>query len=328
MASTFLSLPITPLSGNFTDLTDTPGTYSGQAAKVLQVNATETAVEFITSALTDEKIKISANDTTADFLGNKVTSANAKLVIAEINDGLNEDLQFTLDETAIDHDNLTNAGGNQHIDWTSASDNFVTSGSLTVTGAVSLNNAVTINEAGADVDFRVEGDTEQNLLFCDASTDRVGIGTSTPACELHLYTASGSICQRIESDDAASGIMQLQLYNDSNKELTLGKLGTSVNFFGAGSGAILNRDGNMNIICDSDDPIIFYTDSGDTQDLSATEKARITPEGSMQLTLDSQAFYFGPVETDGSWRIIRSGDDLEFQRRESGTYIKKGAIIA
>jgi len=40
--------------------------------------------------------------------------------------------------------------------------------------------AATFNEAGADVDFRVEGDTDQNLFFIDASTDRVGIGTNIP----------------------------------------------------------------------------------------------------------------------------------------------------
>lgn len=38
-----------------------------------------------------------------------------------------------------------------------------------------------INEDGADTDFRVEGDNNANLLFCDAGNDRVGIGTSSPA---------------------------------------------------------------------------------------------------------------------------------------------------
>jgi hypothetical protein len=35
------------------------------------------------------------------------------------------------------------------------------------------NTAVVVNESGADVDFRVEGDTEANLLFVDASADNV-----------------------------------------------------------------------------------------------------------------------------------------------------------
>jgi hypothetical protein len=35
-----------------------------------------------------------------------------------------------------------------------------------------------INDGGANYDFRVEGDTDANLLVVDASTDRVGIGVS------------------------------------------------------------------------------------------------------------------------------------------------------
>lgn len=42
------------------------------------------------------------------------------------------------------------------------------------------------NETGIDLDFRAEGDTDVNLVFVDASTDRVGIGTSTPATKLDV----------------------------------------------------------------------------------------------------------------------------------------------
>jgi hypothetical protein len=55
------------------------------------------------------------------------------------------------------------------------------------------------NDAGADVDFRVEGDTDANLLFVDASTDRVGIGTSSPQRPLHISAAIPAI--RIEDSD-------------------------------------------------------------------------------------------------------------------------------
>lgn len=40
--------------------------------------------------------------------------------------------------------------------------------------------ATVFNEQGADIDLRVEGDTDANLLFADASTDRVGVGTNVP----------------------------------------------------------------------------------------------------------------------------------------------------
>ena len=57
--------------------------------------------------------------------------------------------------------------------------NLVVSGASTV-AALNTSGAVVFNDAGADVDFRVEGDTDANLLFVDASADSVGIGTSSP----------------------------------------------------------------------------------------------------------------------------------------------------
>lgn len=60
---------------------------------------------------------------------------------------------------------------------------------LKVTGTCNLDTAVTINDSGADKDTRVEGDTDANLVFVDASTDRVGIGTSTPSVKLEVSGA-------------------------------------------------------------------------------------------------------------------------------------------
>ncbi len=40
----------------------------------------------------------------------------------------------------------------------------------------------------------------------------------------------------------------------------------------------------------------------------------------------TRALYFGPRETDGSWRITRSGNNLVFQRRESGSWVTKSTI--
>jgi len=52
---------------------------------------------------------------------------------------------------------------------------------------------VVVNDTGASVDFRVEGDTEANLLFADASTDRIGIGTSGPGSLLSLVGATDAV---------------------------------------------------------------------------------------------------------------------------------------
>lgn len=40
------------------------------------------------------------------------------------------------------------------------------------------------NEQGADINFRIEGDTDQNLLFVDAGNDRIAIGENTPTAKL------------------------------------------------------------------------------------------------------------------------------------------------
>ena len=45
---------------------------------------------------------------------------------------------------------------------------------------------VAFNDDGNDYDFRIEGDTEQNLFFIDAANDRVGIGNATPVDMLNI----------------------------------------------------------------------------------------------------------------------------------------------
>jgi hypothetical protein len=85
---------------------------------------------------------------------------------------------------------------------------------LKVTGTCNLDTAVTINDSGADVDFRVEGDTDANLLFVDASTDRVGVGIATPAEKLHLFGSSSATSPKIlvQSHDTASATAGITFY--------------------------------------------------------------------------------------------------------------------
>lgn len=58
---------------------------------------------------------------------------------------------------------------------------------------LSFNGAAIFNEQGNDADFRIEGDTDSSLLFADASTDRLGIGTTAPKAKLDVVgTVSGA----------------------------------------------------------------------------------------------------------------------------------------
>jgi hypothetical protein len=57
-----------------------------------------------------------------------------------------------------------------------------------VTGVLTANGGAVFNESGADVDFRVESDTDANALFVQGSDGFVGIGTSSPT---HKLTVGG-----------------------------------------------------------------------------------------------------------------------------------------
>ena len=64
-------------------------------------------------------------------------------------------------------------------------------------GATSL----TVNATQADVDVRIKGDTDAALVFLDAGTNRVGIGTATPTT---LLDVSGTLNATAFTGSAAS----------------------------------------------------------------------------------------------------------------------------
>jgi len=95
--------------------------------------------------------------------------------------------------------------------------NIATASSPTFAGA-SLDGAVTINDGGADVDFRVESDTNANILFIDGTgAGAVGIGTASPSAPLDIYdTGTGTY----SSSAAPTDTLFIQKYNNtqSNNE--------------------------------------------------------------------------------------------------------------
>jgi hypothetical protein len=74
--------------------------------------------------------------------------------------------------------------------------------------SVSVGNTSTVfNEDGNDIDFRVEGLTDDNLLFTDASTDRVGIGTPSPSYKLDIRYPAGGGMALIKDSDSNDGLL-------------------------------------------------------------------------------------------------------------------------
>ena len=67
--------------------------------------------------------------------------------------------------------------------------NFTTGG----VERMELGSTTIFNESGADVDFRIESDTETHMFFIDAANNRIGINDSTPLGKLHIISSSAGI---------------------------------------------------------------------------------------------------------------------------------------
>jgi len=111
------------------------------------------------------------------------------------------------------------------------------------TGAVTISTNLVVdggtfvfNEAGADLDARFEGDTDQNLLFIDAGTDRIGIGTGTPSYSLDIGSKTDAVLlpqgNTAARPTAATGIIRFNSETGSYEGSTDGS--TYVSFAIAG----------------------------------------------------------------------------------------------
>jgi hypothetical protein len=92
-------------------------------------------------------------------------------------------------DTQVQFNDSSSFGGDAGLTYNKTTDVLTVAGGVSITGTAS--QATVINESGVDADFRVEGDTDANLVFADASADKVGIGTASPSEKLHVYGGTG-----------------------------------------------------------------------------------------------------------------------------------------
>lgn len=90
---------------------------------------------------------------------------------------------------------------------------------LDATGNVGFDGGTfTFNEAGADKDFRIEGDSKTHLFFSDASVDRIGINQSAPAARLDLdgnYASNITAVSALDIDCATANYFTKTIAADS-----------------------------------------------------------------------------------------------------------------
>jgi hypothetical protein len=157
------------VTGSFFDIDMLIGTGTWQSQKV--------PYSVMQTFIGDNSVNFSNTDLT--FTGNRTHDTDGNNLLIGTDGGVYAESWLWMRPTAT-----TIGWSGQHYD------EFTTSAVKTFYGGnerVTINATETIiNQDGISLDFRVEGNTDANLFFADASTDRVGIGTSTPTAKLNI----------------------------------------------------------------------------------------------------------------------------------------------
>jgi hypothetical protein len=144
---------------------------------------------------------------------------------------------------------------------------------------------VTFNPGGLDSDLRAQGDTDTNLLFVDASTDRVGIGTATPAAKLDVVGNVG-----------VSGMVDFA-----------SSTGEKLSLFGTGSYGIGVESSELRISSASGSKISFHPNDYAGAEVAKIEGAGLTVTGTANI---SGAVTHGNLAGTGTRPVMASSAGL------------------
>jgi hypothetical protein len=174
------------------------------------------------------------------------TNSGTNSGVITIADGANGNIAITPNGTGeVDISKVDIAAG--AIDGTTVGAASASTGAFTTLSAtddVTFNGGTFVfNEAGADKDFRIEGDSDANLILCDASVDRVGIKTATPLAALHVTGDTffgGNVREKVTiSATASTGTINFDVVTQSVLYYTTNASGNfTINVRGDGSTAL------------------------------------------------------------------------------------------
>jgi hypothetical protein len=151
--------------------------------------------------------------------------------------------------------NISGAG-NVYYDSTAPSapvdEDYVWAVDETFAAKLTVGGAAVFNEDGGDYDFRVESDNNENMLFVDASADKVGIGTNAPVAPLTISTAP----------DASYGVLNINGQSGNPTLFTINRDGSQE------GGIYIQRSTtpDLKVIVDANETSIIQYNAGNTGD--------------------------------------------------------------
>ena len=285
----------------------------------------------VTGTLTAQEIHTEFESASILFTSGSTIFGNSSDDIHNMTGSLNvSGSLFVKDGTLTVTDNV-DFNGDLDVDGTTNLDNTDIDGTLTVDGG-----NIVFNDDSADIDFRVEGNGDANLLFTEGETDRIGIGTSNPDGKVHIHTASaGSVSAHVSADElvvegsANSGINILSgnsneggIYFGDDGDNDIGRIrydhsNNSLDFFAnASERMMINSSGYVGIGISTPSSILeIASDTYPQFIINGTDNS-----GNIGLILSGSGER-GGIRWNGSnndVEILREGGDVEISLLDGG----------
>ncbi len=146
------------------------------------------------------------------------------------------------------------------------------------------------NDGSFDTDFRVESNDNANMLFVDASANKVGIGTSSPDRELTVGGVSNARIG-ILSNDNSTGASQLQFGDPDNSQIG------RIYYEHSDNSMRLHTNNTERMRIDSSGNVLINTTDSST--LTAGIKLRASDNAIAAVVTSNPSGYFGRLSTDG-----------------------------